>query len=105
MANPWAGEVALRLDGSRVVMKLTLGALAELETGLAGESLVDLVGRFETGAFSTRDVLAVIVAGLRGGGWEGDARDLMTVEIEGGLTEAARAAAQLLVRAFALPET
>ena len=38
MANHWAGEVALRLDGSRVVMKLTLGALAELEAGLSGES-------------------------------------------------------------------
>lgn len=105
MANPWAGEVALRLDGVRVVMKLTLGALAELEAGLSGESLIDLVARFETGAFSTGDVLRVIVAGLRGGGWQGEARDLMTAEIEGGLTAAARAAAQLLVRAFALPET
>ncbi len=104
MANPWAGEVAIRLDGARVVMKLTLGALAELEAGLKGESLVDLVARFEAGAFSTGDVLRVIVAGLRGGGWQGEARDLMTAEIEGGLTEAARAAAQLLVRAFALPE-
>ncbi len=31
MANPWAGEVALLLDGQRHVAKLTLGALAELE--------------------------------------------------------------------------
>ena len=30
-ANPWAGEVALTLDGERRVLKLTLGALAELE--------------------------------------------------------------------------
>lgn len=104
MANPWAGEVALRLDGARVVMKLTLGALAELEAGLEGESLIDLVARFEEGRFSTGDVLRVIVAGLRGGGWQGSARDLMTVEVEGGLEQAARAAAQLLVRAFALPD-
>jgi len=104
MGNPWAGEVSLVVDGAERVMKLTLGALAELEAGLGGESLVDLVGRFETGAFSTRDVLAVILAGLRGGGWQGGPRALLTVEIEGGLTAAARAAAQLLVRAFALPE-
>ncbi len=34
MANPWAGEVALAVDGVPRVMKLTLGALAELEAGL-----------------------------------------------------------------------
>ena len=30
--------------------------------------LIGLVGRFEGRAFSTRDVLMLIVAGLRGGG-------------------------------------
>ncbi|MET4128176.1 gene transfer agent family protein [Roseovarius sp. MBR-6] len=104
MANPWAGEVALVLDGEARVMRLTLGALAELEAALAAGSLVDLVARFEGGAFSTRDVLAVIVAGLRGGGWRGSAAELLSAEIEGGPLAAARAAAQLLARAFALPE-
>lgn len=104
MANPWAGEVAIRLDGARHVAKLTLGALAELEAVLDVGSLVDLVERFEGGRFSTRDVLALIVAGLRGGGWQGTAADLRTVEIGGGPVEAARAAAELLARAFAVPE-
>ena len=103
MANPWAGEVAVVLDGQRHVAKLTLGALAELEAALGAETLVDLVARFEAGRFSTRDVLALLVAGLRGGGWQGQARDLMTVEIGGGPVEAARAAAELLARAFAVP--
>lgn len=103
MANPWQGEVALRLDGERHVMRLTLAALAELEAALDSDSLVALVERFEAGAFSTRDVLAVIVAGLRGGGWRGDARDLLSVEIEGGPVEAAKLAGQLLVRAFSMP--
>ncbi|WP_281967062.1 gene transfer agent family protein [Roseovarius nanhaiticus] len=104
MANPWAGEVALIIDGERRVLKLTLGALAELEAGLAAESLVELVERFEAGAFSTRDVLALIVAGLRGGGWSGCQRDLIAADIEGGPLAAARAAAELLARAFTLPE-
>ena len=103
MANPWAGEVAIWLDGVSHTAKLTLGALAELETALEAGSLIDLVERFETGRFSSRDVLALIVAGLRGGGWEGTAADLRTVEIAGGPVEAARAAAELLARAFALP--
>ncbi len=103
MVNPLTGEVALTLDGQRHVAKLTLGALAELEAALETGSLLDLVARFEGGQFSTRDVLALIVAGLRGGGWQGTASDLRTVEIEGGAIAAAQAAAMLLARAFAVP--
>lgn len=103
-ANPWSGEVALVIGGERRVLKLTLGALAELEAALETGTLVELVERFEGGAFSTRDVLALVVAGLRGGGWQGRAGDLVAAEIEGGAVGAARAAAELLARAFMLPE-
>lgn len=103
MVNPWAGEVAIWLDGRRHVAKLTLGALAELEEALEVGTLMELVQRFEGQRFSTRDVLALVVAGLRGGGWQGTAADLRTVEIGGGPVAAARAAAELLARAFALP--
>ncbi|MCU0801100.1 MAG: gene transfer agent family protein [Rhodobacteraceae bacterium] len=105
MENPFAGEVALTLDGQRHRAKLTLGALAELEAMLEVGTLVDLVERFEGGRFSSRDVLALVVAGLRGGGWQGTAADLRTVEIAGGPVEAARVAAALLTRAFAVPGT
>lgn len=104
MANRWRGEVALVMDGERHVMKLTLGALAELEEALEADTLVALVERFEAGRFSTRDVLALLLAGLRGGGWTGDARHLAAAEIAGGPMAGARAAAELLARAFALPE-
>ncbi|EBA09745.1 gene transfer agent family protein [Sagittula stellata] len=104
MANPWRGDVALVINDERHVMRLTLGALAELEAGLETGSLVELVQRFEDGRFSTRDVLALIVAGLRGGGWTGHAPDLLSAEIEGGPVGAAKAAAELLARAFMLPE-
>lgn len=104
MANPWTGEVALVIGGERRVLKLTLGALAELEQALGADSLVALVERFEAARFSTRDVLMLIVAGLRGGGWNGTAEDLRSAEIEGGPLEAARVAAELLLRAFELPK-
>jgi hypothetical protein len=103
MANPHAGEVGLTVDGEKLSLKLTLGALAELEAELEAGTLVELVERFEAGRFSTRDVLALIVAGLRGGGWRGTARDLLSAEIEGGPVEAARAAGMLLARAFQVP--
>lgn len=103
MANPWAGEVALVMDGRRQVLKLTLGALAELEAELKADSLVALIERFEGGAYSARDVLALLLAGLRGGGWQGTAADLAEAEIAGGPVEAARVAAELLARAFTVP--
>jgi len=69
MANPFQGEVALTLDGERHVLKLTLGALAELEAGLQTDTLVELVERYEAGRFSSADELRLDVAGTAGGGW------------------------------------
>jgi len=103
MANPWAGEVMLVVDGVPHVCKLTLGALAELEASLGTGTLIELVERFEGAAFSTRDVMSLIVAGLRGGGWRGGADDLLSVDIAGGPVAAARVAAELLARAFSVP--
>lgn len=104
MENPWAGEVALVVDGQRHMAKLTLGALAELEAQLGAESLADLVARFEGADLRARDVMMLVCAGLRGGGWRGDLDDLLTAEIEGGALEAARVAARLLVLAFTVPK-
>lgn len=103
MANPWTGEVALVIDGQRRVMKLTLGALAELEQTLETDTLVGLVERFEGSKYSSADVLALICAGLRGGGADVTRDALFHSEIEGGPMAAARAAAELLARAFTLP--
>jgi hypothetical protein len=103
MVNPFASEVTVEIDGERHVCKLTLGALAELEATLGEDSLVALVERFESGRISSRDVLALIVAGMRGGGWTGEAGDLVGAEIAGGPVAAAPVAAELLARAFAPP--
>lgn len=103
MANPWAGEVGLTIDGQPHVLKLTLGALAELEAQMQAGSIVDLVERFETGAYSSADVLSLIVAGLRGGGARLTRDDLLAADIQGGPMAAARVAAELLARAFMVP--
>jgi hypothetical protein len=104
MANPWAGEVELVVDGTPRVMKLTLGALAELEASLGEASLIGMIERFEGGGFSGRDLLALLVAGLRGGGWRAcSAEALASAEIAGGPVAAAQAAAALLSRTFSVP--
>jgi len=103
MANPFRGEVELSVEGERRVMRLTLGALAELEARLEAESLVDMIGRFETGGFRVRDLIALLVAGLNGGGWRIGEEELLARRIDGGPLEAAQAAARLLKLTFTVP--
>ncbi len=102
--NPYRGDVTLVLNGETHNMRLTLGALAELEADLATGSLLALVERFETGAFSAGDLVALLLAGLRGGGTQIDRATLNTAQIEGGAVGAAQAGALLLKRAFTLPD-
>ncbi len=104
MANRWRGEVDLEIDGRRHVLRLTLGALAELEERLGADSLVGLVERFEAGRFRAADLIALLQAGLRGGGLEGPMPDLARARIAGGPVGAARAAARLLAAAFSVDD-
>jgi hypothetical protein len=104
MANRWRGDVALTLDGKRCVARLTLGALAELEDGLGEASLMGLVERFEAARFSSRDVVALLGAALRGGGSEMSDTQVAAARIDGGPVAAAKAAAELLARAFVVPQ-
>lgn len=105
MVNPHAGEAELLVNGTPYALKLTLGALAALEAALEEGTLVDLVQRFEQGRFSARDVLALLAAGLQGGGHDLSREDLAVATITGGPMQAARVAAELLVRSFAVPES
>lgn len=104
MANPWRGEVELHVDGEPRLMRLTLAALAELEARLEADSLIDLIGRFETGSFRVRDLIALLVAGLNGGGWRIDEAGLIARSIDGGPLAAAEAAARLLKLTFTVPD-
>ncbi|MEP4195385.1 MAG: gene transfer agent family protein [Aliishimia sp.] len=94
--------MALVIDGQSHNLRLSLGALAQLEDALDAGSLVELVQRFENGAYRSRDVVSVLQAGLTGAQIV-PMPDLMHADIEGGPMRAAQVAAQLLVRAFTLP--
>lgn len=100
MANPLRGEVAARIDGAPVTLRLTLGALAELEAALGAECLLDLVERVEAGRLKARDVEAVLAAGLRGAGRDAEAEKVGATPFEGGAVGATRLAVRLLEAAF-----
>jgi Phage tail tube protein, GTA-gp10 len=103
MANPYRGEVDLEVNGELRRMRLTLGALAELEERLASDSLFDMISRFETGAFRVRDLISLLTAGLNGGGMQITETELLQCQIGGGPVAAARAAAKLLKATFTMP--
>lgn len=100
MANPQRGEVAIRIDGRDHVMRLTLGVLAELEERLAARSLLALAERFESGGVPTAELIALLAAGIRGGGGAVSEDELASACIEGGAVGAMKAAMLLLSRTF-----
>lgn len=103
-ANRRRGEVEAVIDGERRILCLTLGAIAELETAFGVDNIADLATRFSGGRLSTRDVMTILAAGLRGGGNRLDDDDLADVSVEGGLEGAVRLTAELLASAFLAEE-
>ncbi len=71
MTNGARGEVVVRLGGVERRLCLTLGALAEIETGLGVQGLAGVAERMR--ALSARDLIVVLAALLRGGGEPADA--------------------------------
>ena len=92
-ANGARGEVIAVLAGTERRLCLTLGALAEIETGLGLEGLSGLAERMR--ALSARDLAVVLAALLRGGGERALADELDRAGVD------PREAAEAVARAFA----
>ena len=98
--NPKRGEIALEIDGRMRRMRLTLGALAALEARLGTGGLVALAERFEGGAVSADDLIALLAAGLDGAGEEIGEAELARADIAGGAVGALEAGLALLGATF-----
>ena len=92
-ANGARGEVVAELAGAGRRLCLTLGALAEIETGLGLEGLSGLAERMR--ALSARDLMTVLAALLRGGGERALADELDRAGVD------PREAAEAVAKAFA----
>ncbi|MDP3410232.1 gene transfer agent family protein [Bosea sp. (in: a-proteobacteria)] len=100
MINRHRGETALMVDGEALPMRLTLGALAELEQAFSVDSLPALGERFAGGRLSARDVTRILAAGLRGAGSSVSEDQVAGLAFDGGLNGAIRAAIALLDATF-----
>jgi hypothetical protein len=101
--NRRRGEVAAVLDGREYRLCLTLGALAELEHAFAADDLGALVQRFSSGSLSAGDMVAVIGAGLRGGGNDVADEAVRGMTAEGGVAGFALIVSDLLQATFGAP--
>ncbi|KAA2237244.1 gene transfer agent family protein [Salinarimonas soli] len=100
MPNRRRGEVQASFGGRPHTLRLTLGALAELEDAFAVESLTALAARFGEGRLSSRDLVAILGAALRGGGHAITDAEVADLPLDGGIEGVAEAAAEALRLAF-----
>jgi hypothetical protein len=100
MTNRRRGEIEAEFDGKRFTLCLTLGALAQLESGLGVSDLVALAERFEARRLSARDILRIIGCGLRGAGHALSDEDVANMKVNGGLAAYVKIAADLLAATF-----
>jgi Phage tail tube protein, GTA-gp10 len=83
MANRRRGEVACRIGGRLYPLRLTLGALAEIEDAFAAGSLAALGERLGGGGVTAGDLGILLTAALNGAGARLDSEEV------GALVEAA----------------
>jgi hypothetical protein len=100
MSNLYRGETALMVDGQALPMRLTLGALAQLEHAFAVDSLPALGERFVGGRLSAQDITRILGAGLRGAGSSIGDTEVAGLAFDGGLNGAIQAAIALLDATF-----
>ncbi|GGB50998.1 hypothetical protein GCM10011316_23830 [Roseibium aquae] len=96
MVNRLRGEIEAVLDGRRWTLVLTLGALAELEQAFACSDLPGLLERFSKGRLSSRDMIRILGAGLRGAGHEVSDEQVASMRTPAGAAGFAAITADLL---------
>ena len=100
MANHHRGDVDLTLDDGPLTLRLTLGALAEIEAALGAADLVALGERLQAGRLAARDLIPILGAAARGGGAALSDRDLAARIRAGDLPACIEAVTILFARTF-----
>lgn len=100
MANLHRGEIEAEIGGARRRLVLTLGALAELEAAFGADDMVALAERFGAGRLTSRDLIRIIAAGLRGAGAPVSDDDVAAMPVADGAQGYVRIAAALIAATF-----
>ena len=100
MANVHRGDAEIVIGGRRFTLRLTLGALAELEAAFAVDNLDALGRRFASGRLGSRDLVRLLGAGIRGGGVPLSDDEVAALPLVEGLEPVADAIAGMLEGCF-----
>lgn len=104
MANHHRGEIDCVIGGRSLKLCLTLGALAEIESGLGVDGLAALGERLASGRLATRDLLTIIAAAARGAGESVTDDELSALPLGRDVAPLIGAVARLLQFAFGADE-
>ena len=100
MTNRHRGEIKAILNGREWTLRLTLGALAEVEDALGGEDILSLAQRLGEGRIRTKDCIYLLGAALRGAGHKVSDDEVRAMHIEGGVEAMVHLVGNLLSMAF-----
>lgn len=90
MLNRVRGDASILIDGKPRCLRLTFGALAEIESGLGASDLGELGARL--GKLSASDLICLLAALLRGAGEDEAAETIAAARVD--LSEASRGVAE-----------
>ncbi len=94
--NPRQGEVSVSINNTQYPLKLTLSALAYLESIYDGKDILLLIETFAEQGMTATDVHNILQAGLYGAG----EKQIKNIEIDGGINQAKKCATTLIENAF-----
>lgn len=100
MVNRHRGEILAVLDGKDYTLCLTLGTLAELEMHFEAENLLNLAERICGTALSASDMLAIVCAGFKGGGYDFTEQEIGEMRTENSAAGYAEIVVDLLEATF-----
>ena len=95
MTNPLKGEVLVELAGEEYKARLSLDAIMKLEQTL-GMGIVKLMMNLSEANVRITDLVAVLVAALRGGGNDVKDAEVKNIVSDAGLMEATKVVSELL---------
>lgn len=99
MNNPNRGEHLVELAGKQYKTKLNLDSIVRIETATSS-SIVRVAQRLAQGDLMTKEIAAILLIAIRGGGNDIDEKTIEKIVWEAGLVEAMTVCGTLLTNAL-----
>ena len=99
MANPLRGQIKVSLGGKDYNVRLTIDSLMQIESVL-DKGIIKVANDMSQGDVRLRDLQAILLPALRGGGNDFQDKEVAKIIGEAGIVEATRVVANLLAESL-----